>query len=165
MYVHAHMYLLYDLNYRYINPHYECACACMYGRVRNTCTTTLKMSLSMHGAVPCGTRSVRMPQEFWGFYGCFQRRRFPLPLAFSVSPPNWNQGLLPEVCVFGCSVSPPNWNQGLLPEVCVFGCRTRGAVVCTGHDRLQSTERQATLLASSPPPPHSLSSLFRRPWK
>ena len=32
MYVYAHMYLLYELNYRYINPHYECACVhvCMY---------------------------------------------------------------------------------------------------------------------------------------
>ena len=26
MYVYAHMYLLYELNYRYISPHYECAC-------------------------------------------------------------------------------------------------------------------------------------------
>ena len=41
---------------------------------------------------------------------------------FSVSPPNYNQGLFLEVCVFGCSVSPPNYNQGLFPEVCVFGC-------------------------------------------
>ena len=25
MYVYAHMHLLYELNYRYINPQYECA--------------------------------------------------------------------------------------------------------------------------------------------
>ena len=42
--------------------------------------------------------------------------------------------------------------------VCLW-LRTRRAVVCTGHDRRQSTERQATLLVSSPaslspPPPH-----------
>ena len=32
MYVYAHMYLLYELNYRYIDIHYECACVhvCMY---------------------------------------------------------------------------------------------------------------------------------------
>ena len=44
----------------------------------------------------------------------------------------------------------------------LFGRRTWRAAVCTGHDRRQSTERQATLLRffSSPPP-----SLFRRPWK
>ena len=55
---------------------------------RNTCTTTLKMSLSVHGAVPRGATICSHAPGVFGFYGCFYRRRFPLLLAFSVSPPN-----------------------------------------------------------------------------
>ena len=122
--------------------------------------TTLKMSLCME-LFPVGHELFGYPRGFrflWVF----------LEAAFSVAVSQTETKVCCRRCVSLAAMSVRQTETKVCCRRCVFGCRTRRAVVCTGHDRRQSTERQATLLASSPSPlspPPPPPSLFRRPWK